>query len=316
MVTRTLAVAVLVAASIGVVQTDPAFKVVSRIPDRTEGQQFRTFDTDRTTNRVYLGSDRGLFWLDLAAPDRVKGPMFEKDILKIEIAQDLGRLFYFTKDEVGYVDIRKPGEPVRMRGNIEARAMAYEPTRQEVYVATRDNYLTLFDAKSGEFGIRLPVPGWFGTGLEGAPGRVYAQVEGEQGLYVIDAATHKIAPWPVKGIVTPAHMDADPEGAYLFVAWDRYLAAIDVKTATMIERVVAPYNTSIAYDPGSRLLIASWNNDPPPVKITAYRVESKGLTIVANLENPDIGLTGVEPTNHGFLQRGNTNLLVWAFQGK
>ena len=316
MVTRMFAAAVLLAASLGAVQIDPAYKVVGRIPDRTEGQQFRTFDTDRTTNRVYMGSDRGLYWLDLAEPDRVKGPMFEKDIVKIEIAQDLGRLFYFTKDEVGYVDIRKPAEPVRMRGRIEARALAYEPTRHEVYVATRDPYLTVFDAKSGEFGVRLPVPGGFGTRLEGAPGRVYVQVQTEQGLYVIDAATHKIAPWPVKGVITPAHMDADPEGQFLFVSWDRYLAAVDVKKATMIERVVAPYNTSIAYDPGSRLLIASWNDDPPPVKITAYRVESTGLTVVSKLENPNIGLTGVEPTNHGFLQRGNTNLLVWAFQGK
>ena len=315
MMTRTLTAVVAVAA-LGVVQPDPPFKVVGKIPDRHEGQQFRTFDTDRTTNRVYMGSDRGLFWLDLAEPDRVKGPMFEKDILKIEIAQDLGRLFYFTKDEVGYVDIRNLGKPVRMRGRIEARAMAYEPTRREVYVATRNDYLTVFDAKSGEFGIRLPIPGGFGTRLEGAPGRVYVQVETEQGLFVVDSATHKIAPWPVKGITTPAHMDADPQGRYLFLAWDRYLAAVDVKTATMIERVVAPFNTSIAYDPGSRLLLASWNDDPPPVKLTAYQVAPTGLTVVSKLENPDIGLNGVEPTNRGFLQRGNTNLLVWAFQGK
>ena len=316
MVMRTFAAVVLAAASIGAVQTDPAYKVVGKIPDREGGQQFRTFDTDRTTNRVYMGSDRGLYWLDLTDPERVKGPIFDKDILKIELAQDTGRLFYFTKDEVGYCDVRTSNEPKTMRSRIEARAMAYEPTRQEVYVATRDPYLTVFDAKAGEFGFRLNIPGWFGTQLEAAPGRVYVQVESKHGLFVIDAAKHQIAEWPVKGVITPAHMDADPEGNYLFVAWDRYLAAIDVKTAKMIERVVAPYNTSIAYDPGSRLLIASWNDDPPPVKITAYRVDPKGLTVVSRLENPRIGLTGVEPTNHGFLQRGNTNLLVWAFQGK
>ena len=315
MLTRIAAVA-LIAASLGVIQTEPPFKVVGRIPDRADGQFFRTFDTDRTTNRVYLGSDRGLYWLDLAEPDRVKGPMFKKDIVKIEIAQDLGRLFYFTKDEVGYVDIRQPSQPVRMRARIEARAMAYEPTRHEVYVATRDRYLTVFDAKSGEFGVRIPIPGGFSTGLEAAPGRVYTQVETEQGIFMIDAATRKVTPWPVKGVVTPAYMDADPAGEYLFVAWDRYLAAVNAKTGTTIERVVAPYNTSIAFDPGSRLLIASWPDDPPPVKITAYRVEPTGLTIVSTLENPDIGLSGVEPTHHGFLQKAYTNLVVWAFQRK
>ena len=315
--TRILAAVVLAAASIGAVQTDPAYKVVGKIPDRDDGRLFRTFDTDRTTNRVYMGSDRGLYWLDLADPERVKGPIFDKDILKIELAQDTGRLFYFTKDEVGYCDVRTTNEPKTMRDRIEARAMAYEPTKRELYVATRDPYLTIFDGTKGEFGFRLQLEAqsWFGTQLEGAPGRVYAQVGGKQGLFVIDAATHKISPWPVKGVVTPAYMEADPEGQYLFVTWDRYVAAIDARDARIIERVVA-HGSSIAYDPGSKLLINSWIDVAPPLKITVYRVDAKGLSVVSKLENPDIGLAGVEPTNRGFLQRANTNLLVWAFQGK
>jgi hypothetical protein len=326
---RLAIVAVMALAAAPLPADSPPYVVAGSVPDRVDGQLFRTFVFDRAGNRLYAGSDRGLFWIDLAGPGRdsrdvrdfrdvrIRGPMFRKDLRTIEFAEDLGRLFYISDQEVGYVDVRAGGEPVRLRTAMtQALDLAYEPTRHELYVATRAPHLTVFDARSGEFGFRLTVPGWFGHSLEAAPGRVYVHVSPKSSLYAVDAANHRIAPWPVsKGIVTPAYLEADPEGQYLFMVYDRYITAIDAKTATVIGRVVAPRPPSIAFDPGSRLLIATWDDDPPPTRVMVYRVDSSGLTLVSRLSNPRVGIVGVEPTNRGFIQRGTRSLIVWAFQG-
>ena len=196
------------------------------------------------------------------------------------------------------------------------RDIVYEPTRKELYVATRDPRLLVFDAVSGRAGDDVPLPGWFGTQLEAIPGRVFVLLEDKQGVYAIDAATHHVAAWPVTGrLVTPAYLEADPAGEYLFAAFDRELVAIDVKRATVIGDVVAPSTPSIAFDPGERVLLATWHDDdPPPYKIRAYRPGPDGLTEIARLENPRIGISGVEPTSHGFVQRGHLALLVWSSQ--
>jgi hypothetical protein len=116
-------------------------------------------------------------------------------------------------------------------------------------------------------------------------------------------------------LITPAYLEADPAGEYLFAAFDRELVAIDVKRATVIGDVVAPSTPSIAFDPGERVLLATWHDDdPPPYKIRAYRPGPDGLTEIARLENPRIGISGVEPTSHGFVQRGHLALLVWSSQ--
>ena len=293
------------------------YAVLGTIPDRVDGQMLRTFAYDQAGARLYAGSDRGLFWVDLAGPARdlrLKGPMFRKDIRKIEFAENLGRLFYATDQEVGYVDVRTGGEPMRLRIRLVAHDIAYEPTARELYVAARDPYLMVFDAPSGEFGLRVSLPGWYATSLEAAPGRVYLHVSPNTGFSVVDGASHRVSAWPVKGVVAPAYLEADPEGQYLFLSYDRYIAAVDAKTGTVLGRVVAPYAPSIAFDPGSRLLIATWNDDPPPTKITAFRVGPEGLTAVAHLSNPRIGDVGVEPMHRGFVQRGTSALILWAFR--
>ena len=56
--------------------------------------------------------------------------------------------------------------------------------------------------------------------------------------------------------------------------------------------------------PASVVLLATWHDDdPPPYKIRTYRPGPDGLTEIARLENPRIGISGVEPTNHGFVQQ-------------
>ncbi len=315
-VAATLAAAVSLGA--GQRAAPPPYEVAGRVPDRVDGQPFRTFSCDPGAGRVYLGSDRGVFWIDLADPTRIKGPAFRKDVYKIEFAENINRLFYYTDAEVGYVDAANLGSPVPLAVGLRALDLAYEPTRRELYVATRAPYLTVFDAASGER-TRIPLPGWFASSLEAAPGRVYVNVSPKTPIYLVEAATHRVAPWPVVGALsTPGYLEADPAGRYLFVAYDRYVSAIDASTATVIGRIVAPRPISIAFDPGSRLLLASWeDSDLQPAEVVAlraYRVDAGGLTEVARLTNPANGFVGLEPAYRGFLQRGAASLIVWALR--
>ncbi len=293
----------------------PPYAVVGHVPDRVDGQVFRTFACDPAANRLYAGSDRGLFWIDLAEPTRIKGPLFRKDIRKLEFAENLGRLFYFTDEEVGFIDVGEPESPKRLSAGMRALDLAYEPVRRELYVATRDPWLHVFQAHSGER-TRIDLPGWFASSLEAAPGRVYMNVSPKTSLYVVEADTHRVSPWPVSGtVVFPGYLEADPAGHYLFAAYDRYVSAIDARTATVVGRIIAPKPVSIAFDAGARLLLASWDDSiPPPVRVVAYRVDEKGLTQVARLGNPANGIVGVARTHRGFIQHGVASLIVWAFR--
>jgi hypothetical protein len=294
---------------------DPApYAVIATLPDVIGGQALHTLVFDPVGKRLYAGSQIGLYWCDLSeATPRMKGPLFRKNIRTIEVAPDLGRVFYATPDEIGYADVGRDGAPVHL-ANIWARALAYEPTRHELYVASRAPVVQVFDARSGEHGVDVSLPGWYGAQLEPIPGRVFLSVGGKDGLYAIDAATHQVAPWPVVGrVVTPATIEADPGGRYLFLAYYREIVAIDVATATVTGRVVMASTPAIAFDPGTGLLLATWHDDsPPPIKVVAFRVDATGLIAVAQLPNPPIGGVGVEPTSHGFIQAGYHGLLVWS----
>ena len=312
------ATALLLVTPLAAIQTNaPPYKMIATLDIGVDGYGFSTFAFDAKANRLYMGSLGGLFWVDLAEKKpRIKGPSVRKRIGKIEFAPELQKIFYATADEVGYADLARFGESKTLIADLTPRDIVYEPTRKELYVATRDPRLLVFDGVSGRAGDDVPLPGWFGTQLEAIPGRVFVLLEDKQGLYAIDAATHQVASWPVTGrLVTPAYLEADPVGEFLFAAFDRELVAIDVKRATVIGDVVAPSTPSIAFDPGERVLLATWSDDdPPPYKIRAYRPSADGLTEIARLENPRVGISGVEPTSHGFVQSGHLALLVWSSQ--
>ena len=59
-------------------------------------------------------------------------------------------------------------------------------------------------------------------------------------------------------------------------------------------------------------LNATWPNDPPPVRVRAYRVNAMGLTQVADMENPARGGFGLRRMGRGFIQNGGTEWLLWS----
>lgn len=296
------------------IQSKSAYSVVATVPFVVDGQQLRTFVFDPVGNRFFAGSDRGLFWIDLNEPKpRLKGPIVKHDIIKIEVAPDVGRLFYLTPEELWSLDIRKPAEPVLL-GAGRAYDLAYEPTRKEMYVTPRQPVVWVFNAETGERAPDVKLPGWLGRGLEAVPGRVFLDVEGQPDLYVIDANTRAITPWKVKGpFVPPGYLDADPKGRYLFARYDRYVVAIDIEKAAVVEQLAMLSTPAIAYDPGAERLIVTWN-DPvaSDVTIGVYRVDDKGFHEEARLKNPRLGRSGVEPTSHGFVQQAQYAMYVWA----
>jgi hypothetical protein len=116
-------------------------------------------------------------------------------------------------------------------------------------------------------------------------------------------------------IVTPAYLEADPSGRYLFLTYYQNVVAIDTSTAKIVGRISSGATPAIAFDPGANLLVTTFPYSSPPYKVAAYRVDASGFTQVAAMDNPSIGLRGVEPMSHGFVQSGMHALLLWTFGG-
>lgn len=294
------------------------YRQVLRLPSVVNGQSLYSFAHDQVDNRLYAANQQGLFWVDLAEPDaRVKGPLIRERITSIEVAPDTGRLFYTTMDEVGMVKLRTNDPPVRIAGHEWRTArFAYEPTRRQMYLATRDGRVRVFDAETGERATDVTVPGEFANMLEAIPGKVFFSLNNKSGLYAIDAETKTVSEWPVEGpLVTPAYLDADPEGKYVFATYDRFVVVIDVASRKVIHRLATAVGGRIAYDATRRQLITAEFAEAgqPRVELRAYAVGPDGLTWVSDLDNPRDGQIGLESLRAGgFLQSGRLSLLVWA----
>jgi DNA-binding beta-propeller fold protein YncE len=295
---------------------DVPYTQVARVPAVVDGQGLTAFAFDPVDRRLYAGSRNGVFWLDLKERDpRLKGPMLRKPIGTIEVAPETGKLFYTTPDEFGYMNLRTNDPPKILAGRQwRTTRLAYEPTRKEMYIATRERGIIVFGTEEGERGPSIELPGWYADVLEAVPGKVFFSVANKSGLYVIDAATHEVSPFPVTGkLVTPAYLDADPTGKYLFATYDRYMVAIDIASATVVGRITTATGARIAFDPDRRLLImAEHHEGRPQVRLRAYSVDSNGFTEVAELKNPVDGQVGLESFRGGFLQQGYNTLLVWS----
>jgi hypothetical protein len=292
----------------------PAYQVVATLPNVVDGQPLRTLIFDREARRLYAGSQFGLYGSDLSGAEPVwQGPIVRKNIRKIEVAPDLGRVFYAAVDEVGYVDAAGGGAVKISAGN--ASDLVYEPTQHELYVAfERTSAVLVFDARTGQRRQSVALPGWNAFELEAIPGRVFLFVGGKDGIYAIDASTHRLSRWPVAGhLLTPGALEADPGGRYLFLARNEEIDAIDIATSKLVGRVTGMRSTpAVGFDPGTGLLVAMWTDVQQVNKIVAIRPDAGGLTDVNNLTFPSIGSIGVEPTNHGFIQAGDHAFIVWS----
>ncbi|TAK17109.1 MAG: hypothetical protein EPO35_03855 [Acidobacteria bacterium] len=291
----------------------PVYSNVASIDAGVDGQPLRTFAFDAKANRLYAASDRGLFWVNVGEAQPVwKGPMFKMDIRHIEFAPELGRVFFTTVEDVGYVSVEALTEP-KLFAHVRASDMTYEPTRREIYVTSRAPRVNVYDAATGEPGAIVDLPGWQGGGLEAVPGRVFLMQAKTPGLFSIDAKTHALSSFPTsEKVVTPVYIEADPSGRYIFAAYYQNIVAIDPSSGKVLGRATVPSVPAIAFDPGTNLLVATWADEPTPVRVAAFRVEAGGLTEVSQFRNPRVGAVGVEPTSRGFIQLGINRLYLWS----
>ena len=311
-----LLVVLLAAGSVHGRADDAPYTQVARVPSIVDGQGLGAFAYDPVDHRLYAGGRTGLFWVDLKESDiRLKGPLVRKAIGTIEVAPEAGKLFYTTPEEFGFMNLRTNDPPrVLTARQWRTARLAYEPTRRQMYIATREKGILVYGTEDGERGPVIELPGWYADVLEAVPGKVFFSVANKSGLYVIDAATHKVSPFPVTGkLVTPAYLDADPTGKYLFATYDKFLVAIDIATATVVGRITTSTGARIAFDPERRLLIMSEHYQGRAlIRIRAYSVGDQGFTEVAELKNPVDGRVGLESFRGGFLQQGTRSLLLWS----
>lgn len=292
----------------------PVYTQVASVDTKVGGQAFRSLAFDAKANRLYGGSDRGLFWINVNEAKPVwKGPMFKMDITHIEFAPELDRVFFTTLDHgVGYASVDALGEP-KIFANILASDMAYEPSRREVYVTSRAPRVDVFDGATGEPGAVVELPGWLGLGLEAVPGRVFLMQQKTPGIFAIDAKTHALAPFATsEKVVTPVYLEADPSGRFIFAAYYQNIVAINAISGKVVGRATVPSTPAIAFDPGAGLLVATWTDYTEPVRVAAFKLDEQGLSEVAKFKNPTAGGVGVEPTSHGFVQVGVNRLYIWS----
>jgi len=179
----------------------------------------------------------------------------------------------------------------------------------------RGDEIAVYDGDTGERAPNVRLPGYRVTALEAVPGKVFFSIESKSGLYVIDAATHTVAPWPVNGkLVTPASLEANPAGQYLFAQFDRYVVAIDIRSATVVARLTTAGLASFAFDPESRQLVvaARLHPDHPKILLRTYAITANGFTQLAELKNPSEDEAGLHSMHGGFLQRSRDSLLFWS----
>ena len=298
--------------------TENGYRIVARLPSIMDGRPLGVPRFDPTSHRLFAGSVDGLYSADLsAAVPKLIGPLAGTPAMHaIEVAPDLSRVFYTRLNEIGYID-ENGGRPVKI-STLQGSELVYEPTRHEVYTATEFNgspYIVVFDAQTGQLQTTVKLSTGAPFGFQAIPGSVFFFIDGQEGIYAIDANTHEVAPWRVTGsLVTPGTLEADPSGRYLFLARSREIDAIDVATRTVMGRVSMYGTASLAFDPSSGVLIAAWPEmSEQRDRLAVLRPTADGLTEVGTLKN-DAGGTRIVRTNYGFVQRADKEFLIWSAQ--
>jgi hypothetical protein len=294
------------------------YRIVARLPSIMDGQPLNWLRFDPTSHRLFAGNLVGLYSADLsAATPKMIGPVAARPHLHaIDVAPDLGRVFYAALDEIGYLD-ENGGKPVKI-STLNGSGLVYEPTKHEIYTTTLFNgsaYMVVFDARTGQLRTSVKLPGCCPFNLQAIPGTIFFLLGDEDGIYAIDANTHDVARWPVTGsLVTPGNLEADPSGRYLFLARAREIDAIDVATHTVTGRLSMPGTASIGFDPSSGVLIAAWPElSERRDELAVLQPTADGLTKVGILKN-DAGGTQIVRTNYGFIQQAYNAFLIWSAQ--
>lgn len=291
-----------------------AYRIVSTLPDVMDGQALVSLRYDWISHRLFAGNAVGVYSADMsAAKPKMVGPIARGLVDAVEVAPDLGRVFYAGPTEIGYID-ESGGKGTAIVDHY-ANSLAYEPTEHELYASfALLNKVAVYDAKTGRLRTEIKLPGWSASQLVAVPGKVFMLVTDRNGIYAIDATTHTVAPWPVTGkLTTPGRLEADPNGRYLFFARMSEVDAIDIASRREIGHIAIYGEPSVSFDPDTGLLVVGWLGNSPQERdvLQVLRPTNDGLVPVASLNNEAGGTTLVR-SHYGFIQHGFHEFLVWS----
>src|SRR5688572_24890158 len=104
---------VLLASTAALGQVDnPSYTQVGRLPRVVASESLVNFLFDPVGRRLYAQSRGGVYWVDVREREpRLNGPILPRSTGAIEIAPDLGRLYFADKDEFGYLNLRSNEPP-------------------------------------------------------------------------------------------------------------------------------------------------------------------------------------------------------------
>ena len=273
---------------------------------RLEGIAGVAFDAE--TARLWVGTRRGLVMMlyGRGAVDSEPAGMnvtAASNVGDLELAANLRRLFFVQEgDRVAYIDLNRPAEPVGIGRVHRVRDLVYEPVRRELFAFTATSDVVVLNAVTGKPIRPITLPGLDGRTPVAAAGQIYLTVGGERGVFRIDGTTRAVTRVEALGEDTPHAIEVDHANGRLFLAYPRRISAVDIASGMELGRHVTLTEAAIAYDPGTGLLVAT--NTAPPMSLETFRVTPSGLEPVERLNWVAPGLSWLEPTLHGFVQRG------------
>ena len=295
-------------AAAGIVAIALAGSAASTLPTYSHSQTLRldglggvAFDAE--TGRLWLGTRRGLVMLEGNRPGVSEPVTVAANVGDIELAANLRRLFFVLEgDRVAYIDVNRPTEPIGIGRVHRVRELVYEPVRRELFAFTATSDVVVLNAVTGKPIRPITLPGLDGRTPVAAAGQIYLTLGGERGVFRIDGTARAVTRVEALGDDTPHAIEVDHANGRLFLAYARRIAAVDIASGAELGRHVTLTEAAIAYDPGPGLLVAT--NTAPPMSLETLRLTPAGLEPVERLNWVAPGLSWLEPTVHGFVQRG------------
>ena len=244
------------------------------------------------------------------------GPLTHAFVQSVEVAPDLGRVFYSGPTEIGYVD-EQGGKGVTLEPHY-AGSLAYEPTEHELYASFELlPEIAIFNARTGRLATRLKLPGWSAFQLVAVPGKVFMLLKDKDGMCTIkrhNPPSSRLGP----SKASPRRADLKPTRTTnaLFFTRENEVDAIDIARQTVIAKISVSGEPSVSFDTDSGLLVVGWLHSSPQKfdVLQVVRPTGDGLIPVTSLSN-EAGGTELVRSHYGFIQHGFHEFLLWSDVG-
>ena len=179
--------------------------------------------------------------------------------------------------QVSIVDLNTQQTLATVATGANPDAIVFEPSQRQVYAFNgRAQSATVFDARSGEVLDTIALPGKPEFAVaDPAAGRIYDNIEDQNLVVAIDAATHAIvARWPIAPGESASGMALDTAHHRLFIGCrNQRMVMLDTRNGRVLASL--PIGSGVdanAFDPGTQL---------------AFSANGEGTVSIAREQSPD-----------------------------